>query len=674
MTPMRLLVWLVGIWVACVAGQDMGSTVYPMIYTNLYNWPCTRLLNSTSTLGCQAPHTGSGVLYLVNSQSDIDTFLQTSLDDSFAIILPYSLLTLDNIATLENSGRVTGLLVQWGTSQVPSGASFRSPDSVNPNHAFGLYASDPNAYVWNQQATEITQASFNLPIFAIEPFDQPSTQVYTTIMQAVQDNQERNYVNYPLQAVDFNLMMWAAVNAETCLRRGWCLPVGGMSVYSTPSSDIQPDDQKPIVVLSAAMDSNSLFRDLTVGVGSSLSGLVTLLAVADALSRSPQPLSQANKHVLFTAFTAEPWGFAGSQRFLQDISSPFVCTNGSRASACQYDDAPCTLPCVQNLAFKRLNAANLDTVLEFGSIGTGVQDIGLWAHVDDPSVSGDLVQQLVSHNNETNVPIQPAYTDGVQRRLPPSSAMSFLKKNPKLKAAVVTGYQKQMNSYYNSDIDDQMNNQALTTTICGLATASARTVYDNVFAGAPNGTATGGGNLTANCNLISELLDCLSANFSCAYMQQFFNVSGIGRISHYSSVYTFNNPQPQDIPRFVLSYLGLVNGHAGTQPPKPCQSIADCPSGQYCFRQQCTVSMTYYHPAYGTGLHFDETRGQMVVADPTQPTFTESTWDEPSMRIFLVSSRKQQHIELVVGILWTLGSVAVVFAGKRFVKKRFKTE
>jgi hypothetical protein len=45
------------------------------------------------------------------------------------------------------------------------------------------------------------------------------------------------------------------------------------------------DDNKPIIVLTAALDSRSLFHDLTVGVDTSISGLVTLLSVAEAINR-----------------------------------------------------------------------------------------------------------------------------------------------------------------------------------------------------------------------------------------------------------------------------------------------------------------------------------------------------------------------------------------------------
>lgn len=66
---------------------------------------------------------------------------------------------------------------------------------------------------------------------------------------------------------------------------GWCQPVGGMSVYSTPSVNLDADDNKPIIVVSSNLDSRALFHDLTIGASKDISGLVTVLAIAEALSR-----------------------------------------------------------------------------------------------------------------------------------------------------------------------------------------------------------------------------------------------------------------------------------------------------------------------------------------------------------------------------------------------------
>jgi nicastrin len=45
------------------------------------------------------------------------------------------------------------------------------------------------------------------------------------------------------------------------------------------------NDGKPIIVVSAAMDSKSLFHDITLGVNNGISGSIALLAIADALRK-----------------------------------------------------------------------------------------------------------------------------------------------------------------------------------------------------------------------------------------------------------------------------------------------------------------------------------------------------------------------------------------------------
>ncbi|KAI8332555.1 Nicastrin-domain-containing protein [Chlamydoabsidia padenii] len=674
---MRFLLLVLGIWATIASSQDIDTSLYPHIYTNLVNWPCVRLLNSTHTIGCQAPSTGSGVLYQINTQDEITNFIgQSSLNDAFAIILPYNLLTPSNIQALETTRRVTGIIALL-TSALNT-APLTSPDSNCPNCQFGLYASEPDAHVWNPQGTGLINESFDIPIYGINPTSNQSAQVYNDLMMAIDYNKQRNYQQYPLQAVDFNLMMWAARDSSTCLRRGWCQPVGGLSVFSTPSQNISVDDNKPIIVLAASLDSRSLFHDLTVGVDTSISGMVTLLSVADALNRAPTSPANLDKHILYTLFTAESWGFAGSQRFVQDISRPFVCLNSTRSSPCPYPNAPCTLPCVQDLKFKQINLNNIDTIIEFGSINSG--NTTVWAHVDDNSLSKPLVQALqtqanVNFNINNSSPLVQGADDDIQRRLPPSSTMSFLQQKRSTKAVVLTGYKDKMDSSYNSDLDNQVDLEQLSQKLCGLVNTTAQTVYQQAQTTSINTTSSP--LVTANCTLVHELLDCLIYNFSCNYMQNYFNVSGLDKVNHYSSVYSFNSPQPQYIPRFVFSYLAGITGAARLdqhEQPTTCTRIQDCRAGEYCIRQRCITTMTSYHPAYGTGLNIDESTGKISVENGTKGTYTESTWDSPSLRIFLVPSRQQQYIELVIGLIWTIISVAFVVFAKRYAKSRFKLD
>lgn len=82
-----------------------------------------------------------------------------------------------------------------------------------------------------------------------------------------------------------NSLLYVILLVNVFDQKGWCQPVGGFSVYSTSSLDIAADDNKPIIVISANLDSRALFHDLVIGSTKDISGLVTVLAIADALSR-----------------------------------------------------------------------------------------------------------------------------------------------------------------------------------------------------------------------------------------------------------------------------------------------------------------------------------------------------------------------------------------------------
>lgn len=145
---------------------------------------------------------------------------------------------------------------------------------------------------------------------------------------------------------------------------------------------------------------------------------------------------------MYTLFTAESWGFAGSQRFVEDISSDFVCTNASRATPCPFANTSCTFPCVRNTFFTNINFDNIESLLEFQSvsgINSNYSD-GHYVHVNDIKQSQPLVSALL----QSNTNLKEASGDGIQRKLPPSSAMSFLKKKRNIQAAVITDYQKDL--------------------------------------------------------------------------------------------------------------------------------------------------------------------------------------------------------------------------------------
>lgn len=49
-------------------------------------------------------------------------------------------------------------------------------------------------------------------------------------------------------------------------------------------------------------------------------------------------------------------------------------------------------------------------------------------------------------------------------------------------------------------------------------------------------------------------------------------------------------------------------------------------------------------------------------------------WDAPVLRTYLVTSKTHQIVELVIGILWTLFSIAAVLFNRKYMKRAFKID
>lgn len=104
-------------------------------------------------------------------------------------------------------------------------------------------------------------------------------------------------------------------------------------------------------------------------------------------------------------------------------------------------NAPCTFPCVRDLNFKRINFDNIESVFEFQSV-SGINTNytnQFYTHVDNVDQNQPLLSTLKPYQN-----IKPASMDGIDRKLPPSSAMSFLQKKRDINAVVISDYQKSL--------------------------------------------------------------------------------------------------------------------------------------------------------------------------------------------------------------------------------------
>ncbi|CAG8445999.1 4270_t:CDS:10 [Acaulospora colombiana] len=397
------------------------------------------------------------------------------------------------------------------------------------------------------------------------------------------------------------------------------------------------NDGKSIIVVAAAMDSRALFHDLILGVDNGISGTIAVLAVADALSRSPVPVSSFPKHILYTLFTGEAWGFAGSQRFVKDISTPFVCkSNQTQATVnCPFTGV-CSSPCIHDKDFEQINFERIDSIFEFSQVG--INATGFYAHVDDPNNSNNKVlitqlERLSAMKNNHSSFVKSAYDGVTGRKLPPSSSMAFLEKNRSLAAVVLGDFQTSLRNYYNSEYDDGSNDiTSVGASICSIANVTAQAVWLQAQ-GINNATVTP---ISVNCDLVEQLLYCLVYNYSCTIVESLYNAKDTGRISHYAGVFQYN--MPSDISFFAFNYLSNLTA-SSTSSNANCVSNKDCDSAESCVAKKCTKAFTRYHSSYGAGFDYDQA-GNLLITDPTR-----ATWAEISDHYTKMASQESEEID-----------------------------
>lgn len=181
------------------------------------------------------------------------------------------------------------------------------------------------------------------------------------------------------------------------------------------------------------------------------------------------------------------------------------------------------MPCVRDSDFTKINFDNIESIVEFSSVAqSNASAQGFWAHTDDTATSNTLLQLLINNsqgNATQQYHIQDASADGVHRKLPPSSAQSFLQKKRSIASVVIADYQKSLDAFYHSDFDDTVDLASSSSAICSVASSAARSIWLSAQ-GLTNGTVPA--QITADCGLVLSLLDCLTYNYSCSLIQQYY--------------------------------------------------------------------------------------------------------------------------------------------------------
>eukprot|EP00842_Homolaphlyctis_polyrhiza_P001643 jgi/Hompol1/247/HPOL_000396-RA len=151
----------------------------------------------------------TGILYRIASSNDLQAFVSSApTGPQYTAVMPLSLLTIDNVNAMRNTGKLAGiLLIKDANSTAPDQYSI---DSACPNCNYGLYANDPQQYNWNPAGNNLLYAALDFPIFGIYPSNRRYSQNIAAINEALDFNIKKGYAGNPVYAMQFDALMFAA--------------------------------------------------------------------------------------------------------------------------------------------------------------------------------------------------------------------------------------------------------------------------------------------------------------------------------------------------------------------------------------------------------------------------------------------------------------------------------
>ncbi|XP_055828561.1 nicastrin isoform X2 [Solanum dulcamara] len=631
------------------------------MYMAIDGYPCVRLLNLSGEIGCSNPGRANVVapvtrFKIANKLAEPSALLVSM--DQFEDL--FARLSID----ADFSRHVVGVLVESG-SQLQHGLKGFSPDKKFPQAEFAPYQS--GKFEWNPTGSGLMWKAYNFPVFLLSNSS-------TLALQEIALRNEKRKKSYTVDVADFDLVMQTTKSgtrdSEFCLREQTCLPLGGYSVWSALPPIIASSSKKakPMILTVASMDAASFFRDDSVGADSPISGLISLLAVVDALSHV-DGLGGLDKQLVFAVFTGEAWGYLGSRRFLLEFD--------------QHSDA-----------VSGLDLALIEMVLEIGSVGKGFtqDDKTFFAHSTRESATNGTISALKDALGSLKTQsIKISRASKSNPGLPPSSLMSFLKKNPETSGVVLEDFDAAFtNKFYHSHLDDLSNINS--SAIVAAASIVARSLY--ILASDKKEINNSVLNtININASLVEELLGCLLScepGLACELVNRYIAPS-TSCPSHYVGV-VLGEPSSQpylgnvgDVSRFVWNFLAdktaVPSKNMSSACPKGCSG-----NGEMCVKAEtdgkgvCVISTTRYVPAYSTRLKYKSETWEVLPHNSSDtmgeadPVWTESNWNMIRLRVYTVQDTKFDQLILLLGITVTVLSYIIIVISKAFITKALKRD
>lgn len=511
MMTRTILTWFVSLGCAFATydGENFDGTLEYVVK----NSPCVRLFSNEGDIGCRTPSSQSiGALYEISTGADILELADIDVD--FAVLSPAELFTADLLTALDSSAKAKGLMVYESGGWTPAeGDGLYSTDVQTPqgNGTAQANFTQGNTVKWNSYGNGEMYSSFSFPVVRVS-----SHEDIQRVKQMCSDNRKYGLTSNRVNVAEFQYYMGQKkMTSQECLawediygnKSPQCLPLGGASVWATAGVL----DIRDKVVVTAGIDSMAFFHDLAFGANDAAASVAAVLAAAVAVGQS-QPSSFSLQPLFFLA-NAEEWGYAGSRRFVRDISSGISCEAVVESAASGTGLPLCTAPVYPSTLFASIELDSISNVVAVDQVGK-LANGNLYVHaMHDDSPTADAILGI-----DFGVDGYEVSASSTAENIPPSPLTSFVSELGSLgkTGVVLSGYDAVFGDPKYHSVYDATNASVSAGDVIAAATILAKTVV-----------SLSGGDVTSMAAVDSEwttsLLECLVSDWSCPLMQEYIS-------------------------------------------------------------------------------------------------------------------------------------------------------
>lgn len=607
-------------------------------------------------------------MHLVQDESDFEFLTGNPPAPPYAAVVKPKDFTRSNILRLRDSKFISAIVLINDTVGM---ANF-SQELKCPNEFF-THAKQPQCdatkpeTVWNPFGSGLLYENFEIPIIFLGDKNETAkvTKCFNDFNTDLKSHAQRS-----LCSIEVNSFMTGAGNSEICIRRTkgfkmlndvrYCDPLQGKNVYGTlfprkidDSENRTVDTQEKIILVTARLDTTSSFDGVGLGAMDSLAPMATLISAAHYLRKISGDIKN-NVNVMFVLFNGESYDFIGSQRFLYDLKKGDVFPS----------------PMTQT------NLLNLDNILFMVDIGPlDTFDAISFLSVKEFDVGRKFAEAAQRYNNQLKLKVN--FTPKITENFPPVSAQTFLRENASFPAFAVST-EKAENRFYHSVYDnvenlnftyintsgdfdsldklgsDDFSATSVQVKIRNVATLISLALFDFINNGSYEGKEV------ASAALVDEFLYCYLVASKCKLFQAIFAFPG---------EFKGNDFPPQ---RYVsvqqmmtLEATGWAHRVFGFVLSKPIEDVT---------KENCTILPQYWMPGSKmTGECRRTTQNFSIALSPAfeeedydfksnkYSTWTESTWNELSARIFLRPSATHESLTFSIGFVVMILSFVAVY-------------